>query len=125
MWPIPVLLVDDNRAFLRVLTGFLRDESREEFMVVASVSDSREAIAQASATQPEVVLLDLNMPHISGLALLPRLREQMPQATIVMLTLSDGADVHRATRALGADGFVSKLTDSISHAFIICTGRKQ
>ncbi len=108
MGAVSVLLVDDNRPFLRVLSRFLQEESQGGVEVVASVSEGREAIARAIATQPDVVLLDLNMPEISGMAILPRLREKMPQATIVVLTMLDQDDVRKATLATGADGFVSK-----------------
>jgi DNA-binding NarL/FixJ family response regulator len=108
MRPISVLLVDDNRILLREIARFLQAESRGEVMVVGSVSEGREAITRATAAQPEVVLLDLNMPDIPGMVILPRLREQMPEAIIVVLTMMDREGVRQASLQTGADGFVSK-----------------
>ncbi len=108
MRPISVLLVNDSRYFLDVLSRYLQEASQGDVMVLGSVSDSREAIARAMAAQPEVVCLDLQMPHMSGLVLLPRLHELLPQTIIVVLTSLDQEDVRHATLALGADGFVSK-----------------
>ena len=109
MGPLSVLLVDDNRHFLGALSSYLQGMGEGEVRVVETVSDSREAVTRATATQPDIVLLDMNMPYLSGLDLLPRLRALLPQAIIVMVTMEDEEDVRQATLALGADGFVSKL----------------
>ena len=76
---------------------------------MGSVVGGREAVAQAETLQPDVVLVDLQMPLQSGLALLPHLRARLPNATLVALTLLD-PDVYQAeTLAAGADAFVSKM----------------
>ncbi len=112
---ISVLLVDDNRTLLRVLARFLVDASQGEVAVVGTVEDSREAVMRAAILHPDVILLDLQMPHIGGQTLLPRLRARVPEAIILILTSQDDPAVRRAMLALGADGFVSKtnITDDL------------
>ncbi len=108
MRPISVLLVDDNRVFLDVLSPFLEEASEGAVRVVGVVSEGREAIGHATAAQPDVILLDLKMPDVSGVVILPELREQLPHAIIVVLTMLEQEHVRQAALAEGADGFVTK-----------------
>jgi two-component system NarL family response regulator len=105
-----VLLVDDNPTFLRVLTRFLADQSEAGVRVVGAVVGGREAVAQAERLQPDVILLDLEMPDVPGLDLLPRLRVTVPNARLIALTLMDPASFQATALAAGADGFVSKAS---------------
>jgi DNA-binding NarL/FixJ family response regulator len=105
-----VLLVDDNPTFLRILTRFLADQREEDLRVVGAVVGGREAMAQAERLQPEVILLDLEMPDVSGLDLLPRLRATVPNTRLVALTLMDPDNYKAAALAAGADAFVSKAS---------------
>jgi DNA-binding NarL/FixJ family response regulator len=107
--PLSVLLIDDNRSFLRILTAFLSEHGEGALRVVGSVIAGREAIAQAETLQPDVVLVDLQMPLRSGLALLPHLRARLPDAILVALTLLDPDVYQAATLAAGADAFVDKM----------------
>lgn len=105
-----VLLVDDNRPLLRILTRFLQEAGEGEFRVVAAEADEHEAVRRAIATQPDAVLLDLQLHSLdtSGLALLPQLRESLPRTALVILTMMDQDGVRDAALAAGADGFVAK-----------------
>jgi len=104
------MLVDDNLTFLRMLTRFLASQREAEVCVVGAVLGGQGAVAQADRLQPDVILLDLEMPDVSGLDLLPRLRATVPDARLIALTLQD-PDTHQATvLAAGADGFVSKAS---------------
>jgi two-component system invasion response regulator UvrY len=107
---LSVLLVDDNRAFLRILTGFLSEYGEGVLRVVGSVAGGRDAVAQAQRLMPDVILLDLAMPDVSGLALLPRIREALPDAILIALTLLDPNSSREATLTAGADAFVSKMS---------------
>jgi two-component system, NarL family, nitrate/nitrite response regulator NarL len=106
---LSVLLVDDNRAFLRILAEFLSEYGEGALRVVGSVVGGRDAVAQAETLQPDVVLVDLQMPLQSGLTLLPHLRARLPGAILVALTLLDPDLYQAATLAAGADAFVSKM----------------
>jgi DNA-binding NarL/FixJ family response regulator len=105
-----VLLVDDNPTFLRVLTRFLADQGEEGVQVVGTVVGGREAVAQAKRLQPDVILLDLEMPDVPGLDLLPRLRATCPDARLIALTLMDPDSFQAAALVAGADAFVSKAS---------------
>jgi DNA-binding NarL/FixJ family response regulator len=107
---LSVLLVDDSRAFLRILAEFLSEFGEGALRVVGSVMGGKDAVAEAQRLTPDVVLLDLAMPDVSGMALLPRLREALPDAILIALTLADPNGAREATLAAGADAFVSKMT---------------
>ena len=104
--PPSVLLVDDT-ADLRALVRMAL-ERRGDFRVVAEAGDGREGVDSAKAHQPDVVLLDIAMPVMSGLEALPLIREVCPTSTVIMLS-GFGAD-KMATQALraGADGYIQK-----------------
>ncbi len=106
MPPISVLLVDDNPTFLRILTRFLSEH--DEVIVVGTAGDGEEALAMAGTLHPEVILLDLAMPGLSGLETIPRLRSMVPHAGIIALTVLDTNGYREAASAAGADDFVCK-----------------
>jgi len=110
MNPISVLIADDNPTFLRIVTRFLEEQSRKTVSVVATARGGEEALAQAEALRPQVVLIDLNMPGLSGLEAIPRLRRALPDAGIIAVTLLDTDAYRKAALAAGADDFVSKMT---------------
>ena len=104
--PPSVLLVDDTpdlRALVRMAL-----ERRGDFRVVAEAGDGLEGVDSAKAHQPDVVLLDIAMPVMSGLEALPLIREVCPTSTVIMLS-GFGAD-KMAAQAIeaGADGYIQK-----------------
>lgn len=104
--PVSVLLVDDSLVFLQVAARFLKRESG--VVVVGVAASGREALAQAVALCPQVVLLDLAMPGLSGLEVIPMLRASLPKTRIIALTLGEAEVYREAALAAGADEFVSK-----------------
>ena len=106
--PISVLLIDDNSVFLRILKRFLEEHSGGEVVVVGSVNGGERALTTASALKPQVILVDLAMPDMHGLDLIPPLRASLPGAIIIVLTLTDPDSYCSAVLAAGADAFVSK-----------------
>ncbi len=113
---LSVLLVDDNPTFLRILARFLEDQGEDDLRVVGSVVGGRDALAEAERLKPDVLLLDLEMPDVPGLDLLPRLRETLPDAILVALTLMDPDSFRPSVLAAGADAFVSKA--SLEHDLV-------
>lgn len=101
-----LLIVDDNSFFRRVATRFLTQGTDLE--VVAAVSTVEEALLKASEMRPQVALVDLNMPHSSGLVLIPQLRALLPDLKIIVLTMWDNEIYRQAALAAGADDFVPK-----------------
>jgi len=103
---IRILLADDHNVMRRGLRLLL--ESQPEFTVVAEASDGLNAVEQAKATTPDVVVLDISMPHLSGTDAAQRITEELPSAAIVILSMhSDEGYVLRALKA-GAKGYLLK-----------------
>ena len=106
MKQIRILLADDHNVIRRGLRLLL--ESQPGFTVVAEAADGRQAVDQALATKPDVVVLDISMPQLSGTDAAQRITESLPGTAIVMLSMhSDEGYVLRALRA-GAKGYLVK-----------------
>src|SRR5881296_2402520 len=100
-----ILLVDDHPLTRSALAGLLQQHG---FDVVGEAADGESAIARAAELQPDLVLLDLSMPGLDGLAALPRLREAAPECEVVVLTASGTEEnLLQAIRA-GAAGYLLK-----------------
>ncbi|MFC4533827.1 response regulator [Sphaerisporangium dianthi] len=106
--PIRMIIVDDHPVVRDGLRGiFTGDDS---FEVVGEAADGPEALAVAMRTSPDVVLLDLRMPKMSGAEVIRRLREQAPGVNVLVLTtFDDDADVLPAIEQ-GATGYLLKDT---------------
>jgi DNA-binding NarL/FixJ family response regulator len=109
MGPISVLLVDDNPAFLRIATRFLQEQGHDEVIVVGAAGGGEEGLILAQEQRPDIVLVDLRMPGLSGLETIPLLRSMLPSVGIIALTLWDANGYRGAALAAGADDFVSKF----------------
>jgi len=103
---IRVLVVDDHPVVRQGLVGVLGDEPDLE--VVGAVGSAEEAIALAARTQPDVALLDLELPGLDGVEAIPRLVAASPRARVLVFTAY--ADEERVLRALraGASGYLLK-----------------
>lgn len=106
MKPIRILLADDHTVMRRGLRLLL--ESQPEFSVVAEASDGRQAVQQAEATQPDVAVMDIAMPNLSGIEAAQRIATALPNTAIVILSMhSDEGYVLRALK-VGAKGYLLK-----------------
>jgi two-component system, NarL family, response regulator NreC len=106
MKQIRILLADDHTVMRRGLRLLL--ESHAEFGVVAEAADGRQAVEQAEATEPDVAVLDIAMPNLSGIEAAQRIHAALPNTAIVILSMhSDEGYVLRALKA-GAKGYLLK-----------------
>ncbi len=104
--PVRVLVVDDHALFRRGLEMVLNAEPDIE--VVAQASDGTEALARAIETTPDIVLMDVRMPRRGGIDACTSIKEAVPSAKIIMLTISDEEeDLYDAIKA-GAMGYLLK-----------------
>ncbi len=100
---IRLVVVDDHALFRRGLVGLL--EEMPEFTVVGEAANGQEALPLVDRVQPEIILLDINMPILDGLQTLTAIRKNHPDQKILMLTISQndddllGAIVAGATRS--------------------------
>ena len=103
---IGVLIADDHRLFAETLEALLATDGR--VVVVGQAHDGREAVDRAVKLNPDVVLMDIDMPVMDGFEATRRIREEGTGACILMLTGSNAReDVDRARQA-GAAGYVTK-----------------
>lgn len=103
---IRILLADDHallRSGLRLLI-----ENESELDVVGEAGNGAEALAKASALRPDLILLDLSMPDVDGLAAIPKLRAATPESRILVLTMHDDASYLRRALDAGATGYLLK-----------------
>ena len=115
--PIRVLIADDHALFRRGLEMVLQGEAGLE--LVGQASDGQEAVQLAGEVVPDVVLMDIRMPKITGIEAARQMKEVAPSAKILILTISDEEeDLFEAIRA-GASGYLLKdialeeLADSV------------
>jgi two-component system, NarL family, response regulator NreC len=103
---IRILLADDHTVMRKGLRMLL--DNQPEFSVVAEASDGRQAVEQAEATGPDVAVVDIAMPNLSGIEAAQRIHAALPQVAIVILSMhSDEGYVLRALKA-GAKGYLLK-----------------
>ena len=103
---IRVLIADDQALFRRGLYVVLGTEDGIE--VVGEAENGEEAVAKAEETAPDVVLMDVRMPKVSGIEAAQQIREISPTTKILMLTVSDEEDdLYEAIKA-GANGYLLK-----------------
>ena len=69
---ITILIADDNPEFAKTLTGYIDDDN--EFEIIAIARDGKEAVEMITSTEPDVVLLDVIMPHLDGIGVLERIK---------------------------------------------------
>lgn len=104
--PIRILIVDDQSLFRRALSTLLSVEA--EFEIVGDAANGEEAITMATKLQPDVVLMDLRMPVLDGVAATQRIRSILPHCQVIVLTtFDDDKAVFEGLKA-GAVGYLLK-----------------
>jgi DNA-binding NarL/FixJ family response regulator len=103
---IRILLVEDHQVVRQGLVALL--SSMDDLEVVGSVGDGAEAVELYRTLQPDVTLMDLQMPKVGGVETIRRIRGEFPQARVIVLTTFDGdEDIYRALQA-GARAYLLK-----------------
>jgi DNA-binding NarL/FixJ family response regulator len=104
--PIRILVADDHPVVRDGLVAMLG--TQPDFLVVAEAANGRETVAQAAAHQPDVVLLDLEMPDTDGVAALRQLRREQPGIRVIVFTAFDTDDRILGAVQAGAKGYLLK-----------------
>jgi len=99
-----VLLADDNKDIL----DFVRNLFSEEFEIVAAVRDGLSALSAAKRFEPDILILDISMPGLSGIEVAKDLRETGLNAWIIFLTVHEDADVLEVATSIGSASYVIK-----------------
>ncbi|TXT24617.1 MAG: Nitrate/nitrite response regulator protein [Gallionellaceae bacterium] len=110
MKPIRILIVDDHTLFRSGIKLVL--QRHEGFEVVGEAGDGLEGVKRAKQLNPDVVLLDLHMAGTGGLEALRLLVEDVPEAQVIMLTVSENAEDLLETLRAGARGYLLKNIDT-------------
>ena len=106
MKTVRILLVDDSREFLAIVHEFVTGQSQMD--VVDTCSTGNQAIKLASVAKPDLIVMDISMPGMSGLEATRLIKSQPEPPRVIVLTMHDD-DWHRnVARSCGADGFVAK-----------------
>jgi DNA-binding NarL/FixJ family response regulator len=102
--PIRILLADDHSAVLESVVPMLESH----FTVVGTVSDGKAAVEAEQKLHPDVVILDISMPVLSGIDAAKQMRKNGSKAIIVFLTVHQDTDILAAARRAGGLGYVVK-----------------
>lgn len=103
---IRILLIDDHTLFRSGIRALL--QRQPDFEIVDEAADGVEGIKRAKQHRPDVILLDLNMPGLSGLEALHLLVEDLPDSAVVVLTVSEEAEELSTALRSGARGYLLK-----------------
>ncbi|HEY8018490.1 MAG TPA: response regulator transcription factor [Actinomycetota bacterium] len=106
--PVRVLVVDDHPAFRKALTSALR--MVDDIEVAGEAGGGVAACEEATHLEPDVILMDLSMPDLSGIDAMKKIHETKPDLPVVILTAHADEGVERAAREAGASGFLAKGT---------------
>jgi DNA-binding NarL/FixJ family response regulator len=104
--PVRIVVVDDHALFRRGLVGLLSE--MQDFQVVGEASGGKEALVVIAEHKPDVVLLDVNMPGMSGVETLSSMRRSHIEAQVLMLTISQHEEDLIGSIRAGASGYLLK-----------------
>lgn len=118
MTPIRVLVVDDHNLFRRGLVALLSQERR--LTIVGEAGDAGAAQRSAAQLKPDVILLDIHLPGVTGIDAVAGLKEAAPRARVLMLTVSENDEDLAAGLRAGADGYLLKTidTEELAHSIV-------
>ena len=99
-----ILLAEDNEALLAELCR----ELKEEFEIVGTASNGQDAVDGVLRLDPDVVVLDINMPILNGIQASLRIHESYPRSKVLFLTIHENDEYVSAAFSAGATGYVTK-----------------
>lgn len=109
MAPLPIFFIDHNPLFLGLALRVIAHHYRNDLEVVGTAASCAAALAQLPRVAPQVILIGLGTIGFTDLALIPELREALPDVRIIVLGLLETSDYQVAAHSYGADGFVPKI----------------
>ncbi len=112
--PIKILIADDQRLFRQGLRSLLDQE--EGLTVVGEAADGQDAFTLAQETDPDIILMDVEMPKLNGIQALRLILERKPEAKVLMLSVLDDDERVKEAIVSGAIGYIMK--DADHHEFV-------
>ena len=122
---VRVLVVEDFEPFRRFVCSMLG--RRPEIQVVCEVSDGLEAVRKAAELQPDLIILDIGLPSLSGIEAARRIRSLSPNSKILFVSQESSTDVVEEAFSLGALGYVVKThagIELLAALEAVCQGRR-
>jgi DNA-binding NarL/FixJ family response regulator len=101
-----ILIVDDEKAVRSAVQKLLG--TRMEWTVVGEAADGADAVGKAKELQPDVVIMDVTMPEMSGLEATPQIKKVLPTAEVLIFTQHDSSQIVREAEKAGASGYLLK-----------------
>lgn len=123
---IRILIVDDQNIVRQGLKALL--EPKTEFKVVGTASDGNNAIEQVKSLKPDIVLIDIEMPGMSGITATQRICHQFPQTKVLVLSSHESQEYVTQALQAGAEGYLLKTTleEDLEQAILsVCEGHLQ
>ena len=104
---VRVLVVDDFAPFRRFIFSTL--QGRQQIQIICEASDGLEAVEQAEKLRPDLILLDIGLPTLSGIEAARQIRKLSPESKILFLSAECSTDMLQEVISLGAQGYVLKV----------------
>lgn len=104
---VRILIADDHDVVREGVRAILK--KRSDWVVCGEAANGQEAVAQIETLQPDVVILDITMPKMSGLDVAKKVTLGVPHSRVVMFTMHDSETVEQAVKGSGAHGLVLKV----------------
>lgn len=122
---IKVIICDDHFFYRQGVKTWL--ETKEDIDVIGESEDGLKLIKQLKHVQPDVIILDINMPVMDGSAALVEIKKSYPHIKVVMLTMNDSKQMVLEMLKLGADGYLTKNDEheEIYNAIVTCKNQGQ
>ena len=120
-----VLVVEDYEPFCRFICSALG--KRSELRIVAEVSDGLEAVKKAQELQPDLILLDVGLPALNGIAAARQIRKLSPESKILFVSQESSPDVVQEALTIGALGYIAKTNtrlELLPAVEAVCLGRR-
>jgi len=111
MTPIRVLVIEDFEPFRRFICSSLA--KTPNLLVIGEVSDGQQGVVKAEELKPDLILLDIGLPTLNGIAAARQIRKLVPEAKIIFVTQESSADVVQEAFSAGAQGYVLKTKAGI------------
>jgi DNA-binding NarL/FixJ family response regulator len=125
MLPIRVLVVEDFEPFRRFICSTLANN--QDLQVVCEVSDGQAAVLKARELKPDLILLDIGLPMLNGIAAARQIRKLCPESKIIFVTQEFSDEIVQEALKLGARGYVAKTkagSDLLPAVETVLEGRK-
>jgi DNA-binding NarL/FixJ family response regulator len=104
---IRVLVVEDSEKFRKLICSMLGE--RPELQIVGEDTDGLQALQRADELQPDLIVLDIGLPSLSGIEVARQIRKLSPKSKILFVSQESSADVVREALGTGAHGYVVKM----------------